>query len=225
MGKYDNVELFESDEILKEQEKNCVRESTTEKEDVGNNNMYNLKENTLYNDINTKIVSGGMLMENRMEMKKDEKKNLSNIVDPMANIFSDQTLEKNSNPSVIIRQFDITQKEQIIRYNYALVFYKNFNIFFITHNGKFASWVCSCNSPFADTYEQETEIIFGERDHLYLEMFCSKFMNDCAAIFGETSVLFAISIYKMCFDDVEVLKQIFDNLMKVIKEIYSLKNL
>lgn len=224
MRKEGNAEIFEPSKNLKKEENNCKEKLTMKNKDADKNNIINMAFNKIGNDPNADFVNTDTLLENVLEINEIEQdQHPPYNVNPMTSVFPKEELTKNANPSVITRKFEVTHKEGIIRYTYTLVFYKNYNIFFITPNGKFASWVYSCTHSFVDSYEQETEIIFGERDHPYLEMFCSKFMNEFATILNHASVLFAISVYNRCYDSKEVLKQIFDNLGDIIMYIHSFK--
>lgn len=224
MEKKGNAEISEPSENLKKEDNSYMGELTMKNKDADKNNIINMAFNKIGNDPNAVFVNTDKLLENVIEINESEQDQHPPFnVDPMTSVFPKETLIKNTNPSVIKRKFEITHKEGIIRYTYTLVFYKNYNIFFITPNGKFASWVYSCTHSFVDSYEQETEIIFGERDHPYLEMFCSKFMNEFGTILNHASVLFAVSVYDQCYDNKDVLKQIFDNLSDVIMYIHSFK--
>ncbi|GAB68315.1 hypothetical protein PCYB_131900, partial [Plasmodium cynomolgi strain B] len=112
-------------------------------------------------------------------------------------------------PEVIKKTVNINHKDETVTYVYTLVFYKNYNIFFISPNGKFAVWVHSHNIIMPFSVEQETEIIFGERNYPYLEMFCTQFMKDHAALMKYKSIMFAICLHNMCFDDTKALTEIF----------------
>lgn len=224
MEKEGNAEICEPSGNFKKEENNCKEELTMKNKDADKKHIINMAFNKMYNDPNGEFAISDKLLGNVSQINESEQDQLPpDNVGPMTSVFPKEELTKNSNPSVITRKFEITHKEEIIRYTYTLVFYKNYNIFFITPNGKFASWVYSCTHSFVDSYEQETEIIFGERDQPYLEMFCSKFMNEFATILNHVSVLFAISLYNRCYDNKEVLKQIFDNLGDIIMYIHSFK--
>ncbi|EUD66532.1 hypothetical protein C922_03166 [Plasmodium inui San Antonio 1] len=112
-------------------------------------------------------------------------------------------------PEVIKKTVNINHKDETVTYVYTLVCYKNYNIFFISPNGKFAVWIHSHNIIMPFSVEQETEIIFGERNYPYLEMFCTQFMKDHAALRKYKSIMFAICLHNMCFDDTKALTEIF----------------
>ncbi|SBS89270.1 conserved Plasmodium protein, unknown function [Plasmodium malariae] len=160
--------------------------------------------NNLTRDINENKIS-----ESLNEVKNEElidKKNFHCISSNISSI-----------PTVIKKNVNISHMEGEMSYIYTLVSFNNYNIFFITHNGKFASWVYSYNVTLPFSVEQETEIIFGERNYPYLEMFCSKFMKDHAPLLKYKPIMFAISLYKMCFHDTKILTQIFASLSNMIK--------
>ncbi|ANQ06448.1 Uncharacterized protein PCOAH_00007330 [Plasmodium coatneyi] len=119
-------------------------------------------------------------------------------------------------PEVIRKTVNINHKDETVTYVYTLVCYKNYNIFFISPNGKFAVWVHSHNVIMPFSVEQETEIIFGERNYPYLEMFCAQFMKDHAARMKYKSIMFAIYLHNMCFDDTKALKEIFAALSTMV---------
>ncbi|CRH00681.1 conserved Plasmodium protein, unknown function [Plasmodium relictum] len=168
-----------------------------------NNDENNLK-NCDINVINSKKYKNISLNEQEKDEQNDKinSQSISNI---------------NFIPKVVKKHINITHKEEIVSYIYTLVFYKNYNIFFITHDGKFASWIYSYNVILPFSVEQETEIIFGERNYPFLEILCSKFMKDHAHLLKYKPIIFALSIYKMCFYDKEILTQIFNNLSNMIK--------
>ncbi|SBT44470.1 conserved Plasmodium protein, unknown function [Plasmodium ovale wallikeri] len=120
-------------------------------------------------------------------------------------------------PTIVKKNIYINHKEEEVKYVYTLVSFKNYNIFFITHNGKFASWVHTYNVMLPFSVEQEAEIIFGERNYPFLEMFCLNFMKDHASLLKYKPVMFAISLYKMCFDDTDILTQIFAHVSDIVK--------
>ncbi|GAW82836.1 hypothetical protein, conserved [Plasmodium gonderi] len=123
----------------------------------------------------------------------------------------------NAMPMIRKKNVNINHNEEIVPYVCTLVSYKNYTIFFITPNGKFAVWVHSHNVIFPFSVEQETEIIFGERNYPFLEMFCAKFMKDHAPLLKYKPIIFAISLHKMCFDDTKVLTDIFSTLSSMVK--------
>ncbi|CXI17163.1 conserved Plasmodium protein, unknown function [Plasmodium berghei] len=120
-------------------------------------------------------------------------------------------------PKVIKKSFDINHDGELISYVYTLVFFKNYNIFFVTHNGKFASWIYTYNITMPFSLEHESEIILGERNYPYLEIFCTQFMKNNAQLLNYKSIMFAISLYKMAFDNTDILTQIFSNFKDMIK--------
>ncbi|KJP86633.1 hypothetical protein AK88_03737 [Plasmodium fragile] len=160
--------------------------------------------NRMMSSLSCHVVNNPMEKLNTHEnngMLSDKKKNgqLSERKDPPSKAI----------PEVIKKTVNIHHKDEIVTYVYTLVCYKNYNIFFISPNGKFAVWVHSHNIIMPFSVEQETEIIFGERNHPYLEMFCTQFMKDHAARMKYKSIMFAMSLHNMCFDDTKALKEIF----------------
>ncbi|SOV16240.1 conserved Plasmodium protein, unknown function [Plasmodium gaboni] len=160
------------------------------------------------NDNNTRNNINNVSMINKPDDENNEKDKLKIL----------NNKENNINPTTITKLLNINHEDNVISYNYTLVSYKNYNIFFISHNGKFASWVYSHNVMLPMSVDQETEIIFGERNYPYLEIFCSKFMKDHATLLKYKPIIFAISIYNMSFNDTKILTQIFDHLSNIIKE-------
>ncbi|ETW17712.1 hypothetical protein PFFVO_03361 [Plasmodium falciparum Vietnam Oak-Knoll (FVO)] len=199
------IKRIDDVEYIKQNIKESVNHNIECMESSDNNNNNNNNNNTTYNVNNVKIINKADDENN----EKDKMKILNNN-------------ENNMNPTIITKLKNINHEDNVISYNYTLVSYKNYNIFFISHNGKFASWVYSYNVILPMSVDQETEIIFGERNYPYLEIFCSKFMKDHAAFLKYKPIIFAISIYNMSFNDTKILTQMFDHLSNIVMETPSI---
>ncbi|VWU48765.1 conserved protein, unknown function, partial [Hepatocystis sp. ex Piliocolobus tephrosceles] len=184
-----------------------ISNKSIEKMLEGNNDLSNINnhlQNYQIKNVNTN--KNNEILKTNETGKEVENKNTPNI--------------SNNNmiiPRVIKKMYNVKHKNEIIPYFYTLVLYNNYNIFFISHNGKFASWVYTYNDTLPYDVKQESQIVLGERDYPFLEIFCSKFMKDHALLLNNKPIMFAISIYKMCFDDIQILKNIYTNLSNMIR--------
>ncbi|CDU16966.1 conserved Plasmodium protein, unknown function [Plasmodium yoelii] len=193
-SKLQNIEINGSENLLK-----CSPSG-----ELNGNSYFNNNTEYYINDIKEK--------KNNQGIYTDEKKNNGDIKQ-IQNGLTETCLI----PKVIKKSFDINHDGELISYVYTLVSFKNYNIFFVTHNGKFASWIYTYNITMPFSLEHESEIILGERNYPYLEIFCTQFMKNNAQLLNYKSIMFAISIYKMAFDNTDILTQIFSNFKDMIK--------
>ncbi|CAD2087899.1 conserved Plasmodium protein, unknown function [Plasmodium vinckei brucechwatti] len=171
-----------------------------------------LNGNSYFNNNTEYYMNGIKEKKNNEGIYTDEKKNNGDI-----KRIQNGLTEICSIPKVIKKSYDINHDGELISYVYTLVSFKNYNIFFVTHNGKFASWVYTYNITMPFSLEHESEIILGERNYPYLEIFCTQFMKNNAQQLNYKSIMFAISLYKMAFDNTDILTQIFSNFKDMIK--------
>ncbi|KEG01488.1 hypothetical protein YYE_03584 [Plasmodium vinckei vinckei] len=182
-----------------------------------------LNGNSYFNNNTEYYINGVKEKKNIEGIYIDEKKSKEGIYTDEKKSNGDIKLIENglteicSIPKVIKKSFDINHDGELISYVYTLVSFKNYNIFFVTHNGKFASWVYTYNITMPFSLEHESEIILGERNYPYLEIFCTQFIKNNAQQLNYKSIMFAISLYKMAFDNTDILTQIFSNFKDMIK--------
>ncbi|CRG95904.1 conserved Plasmodium protein, unknown function [Plasmodium gallinaceum] len=194
------------DELILDSQEGFLKYEIKEKSEFSNENYL---KNYAIEESNINLTNNN---KDKNESLNEEEKDKQNDIINSQNISNNILI-----PKVIKKYVNITHKEEVVSYIYTLVSYKNYNIFFITHNGKFASWIYTYNVILPFSVDQETEIIFGERNYPLLEIFCSKFMKDHASLLKYKPIIFALSIYKMSFDDKDILNQIFVNLSNIIK--------